>query len=107
MAQIKITLEEVKRFRDYVLEKGFEHQEIWYFRKTWMNKRDFYLFEQSGLIKKVGTPNHLKDKNIFVPLLKRDLYTGRGQARTKIYKITDFVLNRLISERQNGKTAKS
>jgi len=88
----------IEGLRNYALKNGFEHGGVWYFRKSWMRHVDSCLLEQSGLIKKVGTPNSLRDKGIPVPF--KGEYRGRGCGPVKIYRINNDKLNKIISEKK-------
>ena len=86
----------IERLRNYALENGFEHEGVWYFRKSWMKQKDSRLLEQSGLIKKVGTPNSLRGKGIPVPYEKQYCIHGI----LPIYKVNRKKLNIIISEKK-------
>ena len=91
----------IKKLGDYILENGFEHEGIWYFRKSWIKPEHSRLFEQSGLVEKAETINHLRDTNIPVP------FEGE-HGSVKIYRISNDKLNKVISKKkQNGKTTES
>ena len=77
---IKITDEEIvgsvrakekkmptKKLIEYILRYGFEYNEVWYFRKSWMSSVNFLLLRQGDLIKKVGTHYDLRVKGFPIP----------------------------------------
>lgn len=85
----------IKELSDYVLEHGFKHDGVWYFRKSWMRQNSFNLFREAGLIEKVGTIKFLRNSDIKVP--DAFLYnTGRG--KPQIYRVTDDKINNLNLE---------
>ena len=85
----------ISELKDYLLKHGFEYKGEWYFRKSWMRHNSFRLFEQAGLIKRLGTPNDLRRMGIEVPDTSE--YNGKGSSQ--MYKVVDTKINNFISNR--------
>ena len=79
---------QINELINYVLKRGFEYEGVWYFRKTWMDAKNFRLLKQSGLIEKFEPSNILRQKEVRFPK------HGGGL----LYMINNDQINGMISE---------
>lgn len=82
---------QIRKLIDYVLEYGFKHDGVWYFRNSWMNHNYARLFESAGLIEKEGSPDDLRHIGVNVP--NTPAYTVKGGIQ--IYRVNDDKINLL------------
>ena len=70
----------IEDLKEYVQKEGFEHDGIWYFRRSWMDEESARVFEKAGLMERLGTVKSLRDQ---IPFPDEKNYTGSQ----KIYRL--------------------
>lgn len=77
---------------DYLLDKGFKDEGIWYFRGSWMKNNILRFFEQVGIVERMGTSDFLRKQGVKVP--NTPIYTGKGSGL--VYRVNDPEINKLV-----------
>lgn len=80
----------VSELENYLLEKGFKHDGVWYLRKSWMNESHFRLFEAAGLVELIGTYDDLRNTGVELP----GTYNGKA-ANAVFYRVINDKINQL------------